>query len=189
MISFLSGISLQKELGEFLHRAVLWHSQVKHSPDCKRSSESSNPLSPILIFDIYSIAVSNLSLHLYIFNSKEKSHTNLSERSLLEAPVNSCSEQLVWESVKSASHPVPSAWRLTRLNSFKCRSWNTYRWQGVFEMFAFSFYNLFTHSFLMSRRLEGWDKETTIGCVLRIGTESNKPFLVIQAKNNWTLSW
>ena len=124
-----------------------------------------------------------------VFNSKEKSHTNLSERSLLEALVNSCSEQLVWESVKSASHPVPSAWCLPRLNNFKCRSWNTYRWQGVFEMFAFSFYNLFTRSFLMSRRLEGWDKETTIGCVLHIGTESNKPFQVIQAKNNWTLSW
>lgn len=87
---------------------------------------------PILIFDIYSIAVSNPSLHLYIFNSKEKSHIYLSETSLLEAPVNSCSEQLVWESVESASHPVPSAWCLTRLNSFKCRNWNTYRWRWVF---------------------------------------------------------
>lgn len=185
MISFLSGIFLRKGLGEFLHRAVLWHSQVKHSTDCKRSSESPNSLSPILIFDIYSTAVSNP----YIFNSKKKSHTNLSEMSLLEAPVNSCSEQLVWESVDSASHPLSSAWRLTRLNTFKCRSWNTYRWRWVFEMFAFSFYNLFTRSFPMSRRLEGWDKETAIGCVLHIGTESNKPFLVIPTKNNWTLSW
>lgn len=144
---------------------------------------------PILIFDIYSIAVSNPSLHLYIFNSKEKSHTILSETSLLEAPVNSCSEQLVWESVESASHPVPSAWCLTRLNSFQCRRWNTYRWRWVFEMFVFSFYNLSTRSFPMSRRLEGWDKESTISCVLHIETESNKPFLVIQTKNNWTLSW